>query len=577
MGIKEIRVGVSSCGLAAGARVVLDKLKLKASVPVNESGCIGHCYVEPLIEVVTDTGSLFYGSVTDSDADIENILSLNSEKQITLNGRRTSRITDKIGKFVPGDIDAFIELGGFKALDLAAKMERSAIIEEVKLSELKGRGGGGFPTGLKWSFFAAHDGKKILVCNADEGDPGAFMDRSLMESLPCQLIEGMLIAAYATKAETIFIYCRAEYPLAIKNLQTAIKKINEKKLNIVNGQQIDISIKEGAGAFVCGEETALIHSLEGKRGMPRFRPPFPTDKGYDDYPTMINNVETFANIPFIIEYGADEYKSVGTPGGRGTKLFAIAGDVPRPGLIEVPMGITLKEIIYDIGGAEEGSVKAVQTGGPSGGCIPEGYFDTPVDYDSLRKLGAIMGSGGLIVIGKQRCMVETSRYFLDFTHRESCGKCTFCRVGTKRMFDVLTSITKGTGTLHDLEFLKNMGKKVQDGSLCGLGKTAPNPVLSSLRYFEDEFIEHVSHNRCRTLECSSLVDIVTDHEKCTSCGRCVKTCPAGCISDSFVADNSICTRCNSCIEVCRDNAISRAFKGEGFYSNSGEEVKNDNQ
>ena len=566
MRVINIKVGVSSCGLAAGAGEVLKKLKEQAEVSVTGVGCIGHCYAEPLVEVVTDKGSVFYGNVTDCDGDINNIISLKQDKQIVLKESRISRITQLIGSFEPGDLGAYIKKGGFDALKKAAEMTGGSIIKEVKDSELKGRGGGGFPTGLKWSFFEKNKKPKVLVCNADEGDPGAFMDRSLMESLPCQLLEGMLIAAKATGAESIYIYCRAEYPLAIKNLTIAIDKIRKKELNVINGTTVDISIKEGAGAFVCGEETALIHSLEGKRGMPRIRPPFPTDKGYLNMPTMINNVETFANIPFIINRGANEYKSVGTAGGRGTKLFALAGDIKNPGLIEVPMGITLREIIYDIGKAEPGSVKAVQTGGPSGGCIPEHLFDTPVDYDSLRSLGAIMGSGGLIVIGKQRCMVETSRYFLDFTHRESCGKCTFCRVGTKRMFETLTKITEGRGESGDLDFLVDLGKKVQEGSLCGLGKTAPNPVLSSIKYFRDEFETHINKKQCPAGECSALVDIVIDKNICTECGRCRKNCPVNCISSDYVVDNSRCTRCNSCIEVCGENAIARREKGRGYYS-----------
>ena len=442
-------------------------------------------------------------------------------------------------------------------------MKPEDVVNEVKLSGLRGRGGGGFPTGMKWSFLAAKtNAEKILICNADEGDPGAFMDRSLMESVPHQMLEGMLIAAYATGATKLFIYCRAEYPLAIKHLKIAIEQIYEHELNIVNGRKLEIIIKEGAGAFVCGEETALIHSLEGKRGTPRFRPPFPTDSGWMGYPTMINNVETFGNVPLILREGATKYASVGTEGSKGTKLFALAGDLKYPGLVEVPMGITLAEIVFDIGGADPAKVKAVQTGGPSGGCIPVELFNTPVDYDSLKTLGAIMGSGGMIVISDDRCMVETARYFLDFTHRESCGKCTFCRVGTKRMFETLCRITEGNGEEADLDFLIDLGNKVKKGALCGLGQTAPNPVLATMRYFRNEYEDHVINKQCKALKCTSLVDVFLDQSKCVKCKLCIKNCPVQAISDDFVVDTSKCTKCNSCIDMCPKKAIRRVPKGQ---------------
>ena len=441
-------------------------------------------------------------------------------------------------------------------------MSPEEVVNEVKISGLRGRGGGGFPTGTKWSFLAAKKTpEKILICNADEGDPGAFMDRSLMESVPHQMLEGMLIAAYATGATKLFIYCRAEYPLAIKHLNIAIEQIYQHKLNVINGRELEIVIKEGAGAFVCGEETALIASLEGGRGTPRFRPPFPTDSGWKNFPSMINNVETYGNVPLILRDGGEAFASVGTEGSKGTKLFALAGDLKYPGLVEVPMGITLGEIVFDIGGADPENVKAVQTGGPSGGCIPVDKFDVPVDYDSLKALGAIMGSGGMIVIGKNRCMVETARYFLDFTHRESCGKCTFCRVGTKRMFETLERITRGEGVPKDLDFLADIGPKIKAGALCGLGQTAPNPVLATLRYFRNEYEDHVIHHRCSALQCSALVDLKIDKSKCVKCRMCIKTCPVGAISDDFVIDPDKCTRCDSCKEVCPKKAISRVGKG----------------
>jgi NADH-quinone oxidoreductase subunit F len=395
------------------------------------------------------------------------------------------------------------------------------------------------------------------------------MDRALMESVPHQVLEGMLIAAYATGSTKIFIYCRAEYPLAIKNISTAIRQINEHKLNEFNGRTLEIVIKEGAGAFVCGEETALIASLEGRRGQPRFRPPFPTDSGYNGYPTMINNVETFGNVPVILREGGAAFASVGTEGSKGTKIFALAGDLKFPGLVEVPMGITLNEIVFDIGGADRSVVKAVQTGGPSGGCIPVELFDTPVDYDSLRALGAIMGSGGLIVVGNDRCMVETARYFLDFTHRESCGKCTFCRVGTTRMYETLERIVAGDGREEDIAFLEDLGQKIKKGSLCGLGQTAPNPALSTIRYFRNEYLAHVKDHACDALICSALVDVKLDTEKCVKCKLCIKTCPVGAIDpNTFRVDNAKCTKCNSCIEICPKHAIARVRKGEGFRSNA---------
>jgi len=570
--IKVIRVGAASCGVAAGALPVLELIRKKAgNIPVVEVGCVGHCYAEPLVEVVTGgEESIFYSKVRAEEAAIDNILALGEAGRFTVHEGRASKELVKVmnlaGKIVPTDWEDYLAHQGYQGLKRALAMKPDEVVEEVKKSGLRGRGGGGFPTGMKWSFLAAKQApEKILICNADEGDPGAFMDRSLMESVPHQMLEGMLIAAYATGATKAFIYCRAEYPMAIKHLKIAIEQIYEHHYNDLNGRTIEIVIKEGAGAFVCGEETAMINSLEGHRGVPRFRPPFPTDSGWKGYPSMINNVETYGNVPLILREGGEAYASVGTAGGRGTKLFALAGDLKYPGLVEVPMGITLGEIVFDIGGASRSEVKAVQCGGPSGGCIPVELFDTPVDYDSLRSLGAIMGSGGMIVIGKQRCMVETARYFLDFTHRESCGKCTFCRVGTKRMFETLERITAGKGEESDLDFLQELGGKIRAGALCGLGQTAPNPVLATLRYFKNEYLAHVRNKQCEALQCNALVDVVLDHSKCVKCRLCIKTCPVGAISDDFVVDPAKCTRCNSCIEVCPKKAIGRVKKGEGCH------------
>ena len=566
--IIKFKIGMASCGIAAGGEAVLEALKKATVLPIDEVGCIGHCYAEPIVEACLDDGtSVMYGNVKADEKSISNIISLGAENRFEIPPARKAKELLKVlalaGKIVPTSLDDYLANGGYDGLKKALSMPPEEVVNEVKISALRGRGGGGFPTGTKWSFLAAKPGfDKTVICNADEGDPGAFMDRSLMESVPHQVLEGMLIAAYATGASRLVIYCRAEYPLAIKHLKIAIAQINEAKLNVFGDRTVDISIKEGAGAFVCGEETALIASLEGQRGMPRFRPPFPTDRGYQDKPTMINNVETFGNIPAILREGGENFAKTGSEGGRGTKLFALAGDLKYPGLVEVPMGTTLNEIVFEIGGADPAHVKAVQTGGPSGGCIPVELFDTPVDYDSLRTLGAIMGSGGMIVIGKDRCMVETARYFLDFTHRESCGKCTFCRVGTTRMYETLERIVAGKGCEADLDMLEDLGKKIKAGSLCGLGQTAPNPVLATLRFYRDEYLEHVNEKKCRALQCNALVDLALDKSKCVKCKLCIKSCPVNAISDDFVIDPAVCTRCNSCLDCCPKNAISRVAKGE---------------
>ncbi|MBF0440272.1 MAG: 4Fe-4S binding protein [Oligoflexales bacterium] len=558
---------MGSCGLAAGAGEVCDFLAQHIKdIPIVGVGCIGHCYAEPIVEVETDTGSHYYAKVAPKKEFVDKILSGDTSGTMVFQEKRLSKellkVTKLAGKIDPVSLQEYIDNGGYKALEKAKSMARDAIVEEVKKSGLRGRGGGGFPTGLKWSFIASKNSKeKVIICNADEGDPGAFMDRSLMESIPHQVLEGMLITALATDATQIYIYCRAEYPLAIKNLKIAIEQIEKNGINKFKDRTVPIRIKEGAGAFVCGEETALIASLEGGRGTPRLRPPYPADQGFKGYPTSVNNVETFANVPVIILEGGDAYASVGTEKSKGTKLFALAGDLQNPGLVEVPMGVTLGEVVYDIGGSPKGSVKAVQTGGPSGGCIPENLFDTPIDYDSLKSLGAIMGSGGLIAIGKNRCMVETARYFLEFTARESCGKCTFCRIGTKRMLEILERITKGEGQLSDLDLLADLGNKIVKGSLCGLGQTAPNPVLATLRYYRDEYLKHVVDHQCEARECNALVDIVIDHEKCIECKLCIKTCPVSAISETYTVNNSVCTRCNSCIEVCAKKAIYRDARG----------------
>ena len=573
--IKRIKVGTASCGIAAGAGQVFDALKNAATdVPVIDVGCFGHCYAEPIVEVECEDGtSVFYSKVKPED--VAGILNLTEEGRFSIPARRAelekTLVTRLAGKINPIDMQEYIANGGFESMKKAFSMTPEQVVDEVKKAGLRGRGGAGFPTGMKWSFLAAKQvPEKVLICNADEGDPGAFMDRSMMESVPFQMMEGMLIGAYATGATKLFIYCRAEYPLAIKHLSIAIDAMKEANLHMLPGREkpLEIIIKEGAGAFVCGEETAMIHSLEGKRGTPRFRPPFPTDSGWNTLPTAINNVETFCNIAPLFRIGADAFAAIGTEKGKGTKIFALAGDVKNPGLTEVPMGTTLAEVVYEIGGAEPGTVKAVQTGGPSGGCIPADKFDTRIDYDTLGALGAIMGSGGLIVIGNNRCMVETARYFLSFTQRESCGKCTFCRVGTTRMYEALQRITEGKGTEADIAFLEDIGPKIKKGALCGLGQTAPNPALSTLRYFRNEYEEHVRDHVCSAHICSALTDIKVDTDKCVKCGLCMRTCPVGAIqkTDVFTVDNAKCSKCNSCIEICPKKAISRVNKGEGFNS-----------
>ncbi len=565
--INRIKIGMASCGVAAGANEVKEKIaEVAPEEEIVEVGCIGHCYAEPIVEIETDEGSIFFQDVEPDEDFINRMLELEDFSRFTPNPEREKWekkfVTELSGKIDPVSLEEYRSRGGYQGLEKALEMEPGEVVEEVKTSYLRGRGGGGFPTGMKWGFLAAKEEEdKVIICNADEGDPGAFMDRTVMESIPHQMLEGMLIGAYATGANQLFIYCRAEYPLAVRNLNTAISQIEEAGLNRIGGEDLKITVKEGAGAFVCGEETALIHSLEGKRGTPRYRPPYPTDKGYKGRPSMINNVETFANVPLIIRLGGEEYAGVGTENSTGTKLFALAGDLEYSGLVEVPMGVSIGDVIYGIGGAEEGSIKAVQIGGPSGGCIPEEYFDTPIDYDSLNELGAIMGSGGLIAISKGRCMVETARYFLDFTAKESCGKCTFCRIGTKRMLETLERVTGGEGTAEDVELLSELGPKIINGSLCGLGQTAPNPVLTTLKYFKNEYLDHVEEKHCPALECDALVEVEIDNDVCIECGQCIKNCPTDVISDDFVIDNEDCTRCNSCIEVCPVDAIARVRKG----------------
>ena len=460
------------------------------------------------------------------------------------------------------------ENGGYKALrKVLEKMSPEEVIEEIKISGLAGRGGAGFPTWFKWNAARKSEtsGKKHLICNADEGDPGAFMDRAVLEGDPHRVLEGMMIAGIAIGAAMGIIYVRAEYPLAVKRLQLAIEELRKKKLlgkNILgSGFDFDFSIMMGAGAFVCGEETALLASLSGNRGMPVTKPPFPAQKGFRKQPTNINNVETFANVSWIIENGGAEFAKMGTENSKGTKVFALAGRVKRGGLVEVPMGITINEIVFDICGGiiNDTEVKAVQMGGPSGGCIPKNMLDTPIDYESIAKTGAIMGSGGMVVMDENTCMVDMAKFFMDFTSKESCGKCVPCRIGTTRMLEILERIVDGKGTESDIDLLIELGESIKVGTLCGLGNSAPNPVLTTIKYFKDEYLSHINEKKCPAKKCTALISYTIDSELCKGCSLCSKKCPNNAISGEikkpFVINKEMCIRCGQCISGCKFGAI----------------------
>ncbi|MBR2640394.1 MAG: NADH-quinone oxidoreductase subunit NuoF [Oscillospiraceae bacterium] len=578
----HIVIGEGSCGIAAGALKIhhaLEKI-LGEKIKIKSTGCIGMCFLEPIVDIY-EGEKLIKRLVRVSEKDAENIaeaaetsdfskigyLEISSEDGEFLN-RQTRIALRSCGKIDPSSIEDYRKNGGYKAIEkVLEKMSPEEVIEEIKKSGLAGRGGAGFPTWFKWNAARKSEtkGKKHLICNADEGDPGAFMDRALIESDPHSLIEGMLIGAYAIGASDMTVYVRAEYPLAIKRLEKAIEQAKKENLlgeNILgSGFSCDMKIKAGAGAFVCGEETALIESLEGKRGMPRLKPPFPAQKGFFGEPSNINNVETFANVAWIIEKGGEEFAKLGTENSKGTKVFALTGKVKRSGLVEVPMGITLREVVFDIGGGIRGDkkIKAVQLGGPSGGCIPESLLDTVIDYKALAETGAIMGSGGMVVMDEDTCMVGMAKFFLDFTAEESCGKCVHCRLGTKRMQEILTKITLGKGEESDLETLEELCEAVKEGALCGLGQTAPNPVLTTLKYFGDEYREHIFEHRCRAKECSAMLKYEIEPEKCRGCTLCAKNCPAkaifGELKKPHVIDKNLCIKCGACSKVCRFGAI----------------------
>lgn len=559
---------------------------LEKEIKLVRTGCFGLCEAGPVVIVYPE--GTFYSRVKADDVDeivSEHLLKGRQVQHLVYKDHSeketdTKKSLEEIGFYRqqmrvalrncgvidPENIDEYIAYDGYKALAKAlTEMTREQVIQEVLDSGLRGRGGGGFPTGKKWQFaYATKADQKYVACNADEGDPGAFMDRSLLEGDPHSIVEAMAIAGYAVGASEGYVYVRAEYPIAVKRLQIAIDEAREYGLlgdNILGtGFKFDMFIRLGAGAFVCGEETALMNSIEGKRGEPRPRPPFPAVKGLFGKPTMLNNVETYANIPQIILKGAKWYSSIGTPRSAGTKVFALGGKVTNTGLVEIPMGTPLRTIIYDIGGGIPNGkkFKAVQTGGPSGGCIPADKLDVPIEYDTLIQIGSMMGSGGMIVMDEDNCMVDIARFFLDFTVDESCGKCTPCRIGTRRMLEILDRIVEGKGEEGDIERLEALAKNIKETSLCGLGQTAPNPVLSTLRYFRDEYEAHIKEKRCPAHHCQSLLNyFITD--KCKGCTMCMKVCPAGAITGSVkqkhVIDTAKCVKCNACKDTCRFGAI----------------------
>ena len=587
----KVLVGRGSCGNAAGASDVFNLLKEKG-VSVLPVGCIGMCYLEPIVDVADGkVGKLTFVKVDENGADEISKLALLLEAKAVLTSvekaELESRFPDLFKKYAiktedqkvlesqkrialqncgninPEDIN---EYGDYAAIrKCLTEMTPESVIEEVKISGLAGRGGAGFPTWFKWNAALSSKGdKKYMICNADEGDPGAFMDRAIIEGDPHALIEGMMIGAYAMGSDEGIVYVRAEYPLAITRLEIALKQAREKGFlgdNIFgSGFSFDIRIKAGAGAFVCGEETALIASLEGERGMPRLKPPFPAQKGFWQKPSNINNVETFANVPWIIKNGGSSYAAIGTENSKGTKVFALTGKVKKGGLVEVPMGETIHNVIFGVGGGikDDKKYKAVQMGGPSGGCIPQELSHTQIDYRTLTQTGAIMGSGGMVVMDETTCMVDVARFFLDFTRKESCGKCTHCRIGTHRMLEILERICQGSGKDGDIELLQELGTDIIAGSLCALGQTAPNPVLTTIRYFRNEYEDHINHKKCTALQCKPLIKFTITPE-CRGCTLCIKKCPVDAISGErgklHTIDQEKCDKCGVCKKVCKFEAV----------------------
>lgn len=582
-----VRVGVGSCGIAAGARPVFEKLQVLletwSNAELKPVGCVGLCFREPLVEIEQEGQRWLYGEMdseladrvvsaflTTGTAPAEHLVysTATDAPENDMLGKQVRVVLRNCGIIDPEKIEEYLARDGYKALEKAVRtMAPEQVIAVVTESGLRGRGGAGFPTGLKWKFAREAKGDfKYVVCNADEGDPGAFMDRSVLEGDPHTVIEGMVLCAYAMGASQGVIYCRAEYPLAIKHLNLALDQARERGYlgrNILGTEfSFDIYVKEGAGAFVCGEETALMASIEGKRGMPRPRPPFPAQSGVFGKPTNINNVETYANVPWILVHGAEAFNRYGIGRSRGTKVFALAGKIVKGGLVEVPMGMTLREVIFDVGGGipDGKAFKAVQMGGPSGGCIPSSLLDTPIDYESINATGAIMGSGGMVVMDEATCVVDVAKFFLSFTQRESCGKCPFCRIGTKRMLEILTRISEGQGRADDVDLLLEMSEQIKDGSLCGLGQTAPNPVLTTAKYFREEYEAHIRDHKCPAKVCTALIHYSVDAKKCIGCTKCARACPVKAISGSLkaphVIDDAVCVRCGLCIKSCPVHAIS---------------------
>jgi NADH-quinone oxidoreductase subunit F len=584
----RVVVGLGSCGIAAGGHKVMAALKegIKQrglKVALAETGCVGMCYREVLLDVYDKSGNMCtYGNMTPERLPRfmdEHLAQGRPVNDWLVRAHNTALPDDSFyakqkrivlrncGIIDPENLGDYKAHQGYRALEKALKnMTPEQVIKEILDSGLRGRGGAGFPTGKKWQFARdSKSDKKYIICNGDEGDPGAFMDRSVLEGDPHSVMEGMLIAGYAIGASEGYLYVRAEYPLAVERLKLAISEAKKQGLlgkNIMGtGFNFEMKIKEGAGAFVCGEETALMASIEGKRGMPKLRPPFPAVSGLWGKPTNINNVETYANVPWIILNGASAFASLGTEKSKGSKVFALAGQIVRGGLVEVPMGITVREIIYEVGGGIKGGrqFKAVQMGGPSGGCIPANLADTVIDYESVTQTGAIMGSGGMVVMDDTTCMVDIARFFLDFTQKESCGKCTFCRVGTKRMLEILDRITKGKGVEGDIELLLELSDKIKISSLCGLGQTAPNPVLTTIKYFRDEYEAHIKQKRCPARHCKELLTYEIIAEKCVGCTACARACPTAAISGAVKKPHLIaqdkCVKCGNCVTKCKFDAI----------------------
>ena len=595
----KIMIGMGTCGLGAGANGVLASIenelkKQKQSVDIIRTGCIGMCSHEVLVDVILPGRTrVTYGGVKPDmvpqivkehigngevvkkfalsqmhlDGEASNTYKdLPFFDELAQNKSQVKHVSRNCGIIDPDSIDEYIERGGYTALKKALGMKELAVIGEVGMSGLRGRGGGGFDTGWKWESCSKYiSDQKYIICNADEGDPGAFMDRSLLEGDPHSVLEGMIIGGYAVGATKGYIYVRAEYPLAIERLELAIRLAKEYGFlgkNIINSKySLDIVLKEGAGAFVCGESTAMQFSIEGKRGMPRTRPPQSVEAGLWDKPTCLNNVETFANVPLIIDKGAEWYARVGTEKSKGTKIFSLTGNVKRAGLVEVPMGTTIRQIVFDMGGGipKKRKFKAVQIGGPSGGCLPEAYLDTPLDFESLKEAGAMMGSGSFVVLDETTCMVDMARFFLEFCTSESCGKCPPCRVGTVLMLEILNRITQGYGKEEDIETLEKMSDEVRTMSLCGLGQSAPNPIKSTLRYFRDEYLAHILDKECPTASCAALHKYTVIPDKCTKCTLCIRNCPVDAISGSreevaFI-DKEKCIECNLCYAKCNFMAI----------------------